>query len=123
MTGLVLFDRHLYLVLAVVVAACVFLLVATVRCQPRWPSLVGAPFVTIVLFETPQLTANTLGALLLTRRRGARGGDRPGRQPRRYALASGVAFGLACVAYPTVVLMAPFVAILLAFSVGAASRR
>lgn len=115
-TGLVLFDRHLYLALAVVVAACVFQL-ARRSLPASLASLVGAPFVTIVLFETPQLTSNTLGALLLTAGAALGAVTVLGGQ-RRYALAAGVAFGLACIAYPTVALMAPFVAILLAFSVG-----
>ena len=59
-----LYERHLYLALAVVVAACVFGL-ARRSLPASLAALVGAPFVTIVLFETPQLTANTLGALLL----------------------------------------------------------
>ena len=115
-TGLVLFDRHLYLVLAVLVAACVFQL-ARRSLPASLAALVGAPFVTIVLFETPQLTANTLGALLLTAG-AALGAVTVLGGSRWYVLAAGVAFGLACIAYPTVVLTAPFVAILLAFSVG-----
>ena len=62
--GLVLYERHLYLALAVIVAACVFLL-ARRSLSASLAALVAAPFVTVVLFETPQLTANTLGALLL----------------------------------------------------------
>ena len=115
-TGLVLYDRHLYLVLAVVAAACVFAL-ARRSLTASLAALVGAPFVTIVLFETPQLTANTLGALLLVAG-AALGSVTVLGGGRRYALAAGVVFGLACVAYPTVFLLAPFVAIFLAFSVG-----
>ncbi len=115
-TGLVLYERHLYLALAVVVAGCVYLL-ARRSLPASLAALVGAPFVTIVLFETPQLMANTLGALLLAAG-AALGAVAVLGGGRRYALGAGVAFGLACVAYPTVLLMAPFVAVLLAFSLG-----
>ena len=114
--GLVLYERHLYLALAVIVAACVFLL-ARRSLSASLAALVAAPFVTVVLFETPQLTANTLGALLLVAG-AALGAVAVLGGRRRYALAAGIAFGLACVAYPTVVLMMPFVAVFLAFSVG-----
>ncbi len=114
--GLVLYERHLYLALAVVVAACVFGL-ARRSLPASLAALVGAPFVTIVLFETPQLTANTLGALLLVAG-AALGAVAVLGGSRWYALAAGAVFGLACVGYPTVLLMAPFVAIFLAFSVG-----
>jgi len=114
-TGLVLYDRHLYLGLGLLTAFCVFLLVR--RELPRVLAvLVAAPFATIVLFETPQVTANTLCALLLSC--GAAlvavsvlGG------PRVFALLAGVAVGLACIAYPTVLLLTPFCAVLIAFSV------
>lgn len=115
-TGLVLYGRHLYLALAVLAAVTVFLLAR--RSLPRsLAALVSVPVVTIVAFETPQLTANSLGSLLLT------GGAALGAlavlgAPRRYAFAAGAAFGLACIAYPTVLLMAPFVAVFLAVSVG-----
>ncbi len=115
-TGLVLYERHLYLLLGLAVAACVFFL-ARRSLSGALAALVAAPFVTIVLFETPQLTANTLCALLLTAS-AALGAVTVLGGRRRYALAAGALFGLACVAYPTVLLMAPFVAILLAFSVG-----
>jgi hypothetical protein len=114
--GLVLYERHLYLVLAVIVAACVFLLARRSLSAPL-AALVGAPFATVVLFETPQLTANTLGALLLVAG-AALGGVAVLDGRRGSALYAGIAFGLACVAYPTVGLMMPFVGIFLAFSVG-----
>ncbi len=115
-TGLVLYGRHLYLVLAVLVAGVVFLLARRSLPAPL-AALVSAPFITIVLFETPQLTANTLCALLLTAG-AALGAVAVLGGARGYSLAAGVAFGLACVAYPTVLLLAPFVAVFLAFSVG-----
>ncbi len=115
-TGLVLYDRHIYLGLAVLTAACVAVLAR--RFLPgALAVLVAAPFATVFLFEVPQATANSLCALLLAA--GASfgavavlGGS------RRNAWFAGVAFGLAGVAYPTVLLLAPFVAVLLAFSVG-----
>lgn len=115
-TGLVLFDRHLYLVLCVAGAVCVYML-ARRSLSATLAALVAAPVVTVVLFDTPQVTANTLGALLLTA--GAAlcavaltGGS------RWWAFPAGVAVGLACVAYPTVLLMTPFIAVCLAFSLG-----
>ena len=89
MAGLVLYERHLYLVLAVAVAVCVFLLARRTLPAPL-AALVGAPFATVVLFETPQLTTNTLGALLLTAG-AALGAVAVLDGPRRYALAAGIA--------------------------------
>lgn len=115
-TGLVLYGRHVYLGLCVATAACVLLLAR--RCLPSPAAvLVAAPMLAIVLFETPQLTANTLCALGLAAG-AALGAITVLGGPRRYALASGAVFGLAGVAYPTVLLLAPFVAVFLAFSVG-----
>jgi hypothetical protein len=114
--GLVLYDRHLYLALGVLTAGCVFLLVR--RSLPgSLAVLVAAPFVTVVLFETPQVTANTLAALLLSAGAALSAAAILGGS-RRLALYAGVATGLAGVAYPTVLLMTPFVAVLLAFSQG-----
>ena len=115
-TGLVLYDRHLYLGLGALTAGCVALFAR------RWlpgvlAVLVAAPFVSVVLFETPQVTANTLCALLLSAS-AALGAISILGGPRAWALGAGVAFGLAGVAYPTVLLLTPFVAVLLAFSVG-----
>ncbi len=115
-TGLVLYDRHLYLGLGLLTAACVALFAR--RSLPgALAALVAAPFVTVVLFETPQVTANTLCALLLSVSASLAAVAILG-GPRRWALGAGVAFGLAGVAYPTVLLLTPFVAVLLAFSVG-----
>lgn len=115
-SGLVLYGRHLYLGLAILAAACAFLLARRSLTRPL-AALVAAPFATVVLFETPQLTANTLCALFLTAA-AAFGAVAVLGGRRRWALAAGVAFGLAGVAYPTVLLLAPFVGVLLAFSVG-----
>jgi hypothetical protein len=114
--GLVLFGRHLNLGIAIGAAACVVLLAR--RSLPAVLSaLVAAPVVTVVLFETPQVTANTLAALLLAAG-AALGGVTVLGGSRRYALAAGVAYGLAGIAYPTLLLMAPFVGVFLAGSVG-----
>ncbi|HEX5643730.1 MAG TPA: hypothetical protein VFZ86_15565 [Thermoleophilia bacterium] len=115
-TGLVLYGRHVYLAVSVLAALAVFVL-ARRSLPSALAALVGAPFVTVLLFETPQLTANTLCALSLTAG-AALGAVTVLGGRRRCALAAGVAFGLACVAYPTVLLLAPFVAVFLAFSVG-----
>lgn len=115
-SGVVLYGRHLYLVLAVLAAGAVFLFAR--RVLPGAPAaLVSAPVVTVVLFQTPQLTANTFCALLLTAG-AALGGVTVTGGARGYLLAAGLVFGLACVAYPTVLLLAPFLAVFLAFSVG-----
>jgi hypothetical protein len=114
--GLVLYDRYLYLALAVLTATCVALLAR--RSLPLLlAALVALPYVTVVLFETPQLTPNTLCALLLSIA-AALGAVTVLGGPRGAALLAGVAFGLAGIAYPTVLLLSPFVAVLLAFSVG-----
>ncbi len=115
-TGLVLYTRHVYLGFAVLVAASAYI-AARRLVRPGLAALVAAPYLTTVLFETPQLTANTLCAGLLTV--GAALGSVTvigGR--RRYALAGGAAFGLACVAYPTVLFIVPFAAVFLAFALG-----
>ena len=114
--GLVLYGRHLHLGLGILTAVAVVLL-ARRTLPAALALLVATPFATVVLFETPQLTANTLAALLLAAG-AALGGVTVLGGPRGYCLAAGSAFGLAGVAYPTVVLMAPFVAVLLAASVG-----
>ena len=115
-TGLVLYERHLYMALAVIVAGCVYLLAR--RTAPAVLAvLVAAPFATVILFETPQLTANALGALFLAAG-AALGAIAVLGGSRWWALLSGVSFALAGVAYPTVALLAPFVAVFLAFSLG-----
>ncbi len=115
-TGVVLYGRHVYLAVSVLAALAVFV-VARRSLPGSLAALVCAPFVTVLLFETPQLTANTLCALSLTAG-AALGGVAVLGGRRRYVLAAGVAFGIACVAYPTVLLLTPFVAVFLAFSVG-----
>jgi len=114
--GLVLFGRHVFLGLGILTAACVVLL-ARRSLTVALAVLVATPFATIVLFETPQLTANTLAALLLAAG-AALGGVTVLGGPRGYAVVAGIAYGLAGVAYPTALLMAPFVGVLLAASLG-----
>lgn len=115
-TGLVLYDRYIYLGLALLTAVCVVWLAR--RSLPGVLAvLVAAPFATVVLFGTPQATASGLCALLLSAG-AALGASAVLGASRRGALLAGVAYGLAAVAYPTVLLLAPFVAVLLAFSVG-----
>lgn len=118
-TGLVLYERHLYLLFGLVTAGCVYLL-ARRSVSRALAALVAAPFFTVVLFGTPQLTANTICALSLSAG-AALGAVTVLRGPRWCALLAGVAYGVACVAYPTVLLLAPFVAVFLAFSVGDAA--
>jgi hypothetical protein len=116
-TGLVLYTRHLYLLMMVAVATAVFLILRRiVRWELALP--VAAVYVGFVFWETPQLSYNTIAAACLTI--GATLGlwvvvDGRG---RRFALASGIAYGLAVVAYPTLLFIVPFCAVLLAFAHG-----
>lgn len=121
-TGLVLYGRHLYLALMVLVALVVFL---ALRRLVRWELAlpVALVYVTYIFWETPQLSYNTMAGALLSL--GAalgvwvvvHGGG------RRWAFGSGLAFGLAVVAYPTLLFVMPFTAVFLALSVGAGSVR
>lgn len=116
-TGLVLYTRHLYLLLMLGVAAAVFLILRRVL---RWELAlpVASVYVAYIFWETPQLSYNTMGAAFLTL--GAalglwvvlEGGG------RLWALASGAAYGLAIVAYPTLAFIVPFCAVFLAFALG-----
>jgi hypothetical protein len=115
--GLVLYSRHLYLGLMVVVAVVAFLVL---RRLVRWELALAVvlPFLTFVYRATPQLSYDTMGAAFLTLGAAlgvtvlALGGG------RRWAFASGVAYGLAVVAYPTLLFVAPFVAVFLALALG-----
>lgn len=116
-TGLILYARYLYLGFTLLVAASV---ATALRGILRWPLAVGvaAVYVTFVYLAIPQLTQNTLGAGLLTI--GFALGLRVviGGAGTRWAVAAGVAHGLAVVAYPTLLFIMPFCAVLLAFSFG-----
>lgn len=116
-TGLILYTRHLYLLLMIAVAVVVFLTVrGLVRCELA--VLVASVYVTFIFWETPQLSYNTMGAAFLTL--GSALGlwvvleDRG----RVWAFASGAAFGVAVVAYPTLLFIVPFYAVFLAFALG-----
>ncbi len=117
-TGLVLYGRHLYLVLMSVVAVAVFV---ALRRLIRWElaAPAAAVYISYVFWETPQLSYNTMGGAFLTLGAAfgvplvtARGG-------RGWALASGVSYGLAVIAYPTLVFVVPVVAVFLALGLGA----
>jgi len=116
-TGLVLYTRHLYLLLMVGVAVVVFLLL---RRLVRWELalLVASLCVTFIPWATPQLSYNTmaLAFLTLSAALGASVVVVGGR--RRLAVASGAALGLAVVAYPSLLFITPFWAVLLAFAHG-----
>jgi hypothetical protein len=116
-TGLMLYTRHLYLLLMIGVAAAVFLVL---RRLVRWELAlpVACVYVGYIFWETPQLSYNTMGAAFLTL--GAVFGlwvVVEGRG-RGWALASGAAYGLAVVAYPTLLFIVPFCAVFLAFALG-----
>jgi hypothetical protein len=116
-SGLVLYLRHLHLGLLVGVALAAFLVL---RRLVRWELALAISLVvvTFVYRAAPQLSYNTLGAALLTL------GIVLGLavvelgRGRRWAFASGVAFGLAVVAYPTLLFVMPFVGVFLALALG-----
>lgn len=116
-TGLVLYTRHLYLLMMLGVAVAVFLILRrVVRWELALP--VASVYVTYIFWETPQLSYNTMGAAFLTL--GAALGlwvVLEGRG-RVWALAAGAAYGLAVVAYPTLLFIVPFCAVFLAFALG-----
>ena len=116
-TGLVLYTRHLYLLMMLGVAAAVFLILRrVVRWELALP--VASVYVSFIFLRTPQLSNNTMGAAFLTL--GAALGSwvvLEGRG-RAWALASGAAYGLAVVAYPTLLFIVPFYAVFLAFALG-----
>ena len=116
-TGLVLYDRHLYLLLMVVVALAAFLVMRKIL---RWQLalLVGAVLVTFIFWQTPQLSYNTMGAAFLALGTALGLPLVLGRPVRPWALASGAAFALATIAYPTFLFIMPFYAIFLAFAMG-----
>jgi hypothetical protein len=116
-TGLVLYGRHLYLLMALGVAVVAFLVL---RRLIRWELalLIAALCVAFLSRDTPQVTSTTMAAALLTL--GSLLGLRAVIEPpsRRWAAASGAAFGLAVVAYPTLLFVIPFFAVFLAFALG-----
>ena len=116
-TGYVLYMRHLYLAMMIVAAVAVFLLL---RRLVRWElaALAATVYVTHIPWATPQVSYNTIALAFLTI--GATLGAWVvvlGRG-RRYALASGAAFGVAVAAYPPLLFIVPFFAVFLAFALG-----
>jgi hypothetical protein len=116
-TGLVLYMRHVYLLMMIAVAVGVFLLL---RKLTRWQLalLVAAGYVTFIFMATPQLSYNTMALAFLTLCAvfGARvvlglGGS-------GYACASGAALGIAIVAYPSLLVLVPFFAVFFVFAQG-----
>jgi hypothetical protein len=116
-TGLVLYTRHLYLLMMIGVAAAVFLLL---RRLVLWQLalVIACVYVTYTFQATPRLSYDTMAQALLTL--GAVFGAWVVvlRKGRGYALASGASFGLAVVAYPTLLFVMPFFAVLFAFAHG-----
>jgi hypothetical protein len=115
--GLVLYGRHLSLLLTVAVAALTFVVV---RRLIRWEFalLVAALGVAFTFRGSAQVGSTTMAAtlLLLAAALGLRAVLEP--PARGWALASGVASGLAVVAYPTFLFVLPFYAVFLAFAFG-----
>lgn len=116
-TALILYTRHLYLVLTILVAVLVFLVARRIL---RWQLslLVAMVFVTFIYWQTPQLSYNTMGAAFLTAGTALGLPVVLGGRIWTWALASGIVFGLAVVAYPTLLFIMPFYAIFLAFAMG-----
>jgi len=116
-TGLILFTRHLYLLLMLAVAAGVFLLLR--RLMRGELALISAGvFVTFIFWATPQLSYDTMGAAFLTLGGVLGAFTVLGMGGRAPALGSGVACGLAVVAYPTLLFVMPFYGVALVFALG-----
>jgi len=116
-TGLVLYTRHLYLLLMVGVAVAVFLLLRRlVRWQLALP--IACLSVTYIFWDAPQLSYNTLALAFLTLGVVFGAWVVVLQKGRRYAVASGAAFGVAVVAYPTLLFVMPFFGVLLVLSHG-----
>jgi len=116
-TGLMLYTRHLYLLLMVATATAVFLLL---RRLVRWPLalLVATVYVTYIFWATPQLSYNTLALAFLTLSAAFGARVLIGAGGARSALAAGAALGVAVVAYPSLLVLTPFFAVLLTFAQG-----
>jgi hypothetical protein len=115
--GLVLYTRHLYLGLMVAVAVVALLVL---RRLVRWELalLVSLPIATLVYRATPQLSYDTLAAAFLTLGAVLGVAVVVGGMSRWWLFASGVAYGLGVIAYPTLLFVAPFVAVCLALALG-----
>jgi len=116
-TGLVIYTRHLYLLLTIGVALAVFFLL---RRLVRWQLalLIATVFVTYIFWATPQLSYNTMGLAFLTL--GAALGSRVvvDGKGRGFAMGAGAALGLAVVAYPSLLFVVPFFAVFFVFAQG-----
>jgi len=116
-TGLILYTRHLYLLLMIGVAVAVFLLL---RRLVRWQLALAISGVslTYIFWHTPQLSYNTMALAFLTLGVVFGAWVAVLGKGRGYALASGAAFSLAVVAYPTLLFVMPFFAVLLVLAHG-----
>ena len=116
-TGYVLYMRHLYLLMMLVAAVTVFLLL---RRLVRWElaALAVTVFVTHIPWATPQLSYDTIALAFLTIGFALGAWVVVLGKGRRYALASGAAFGVAVAAYPPLLFIVPFCAVFLAFALG-----
>ncbi len=116
-TGIVLYTRHLYLLLMIGVAAAVFLLL---RRLVLWQLalVIASVCTTYIFFATPQLSYNTIALAFLTLGLVFGAWVVVLEKGRAYALTSGAAFAVAVVAYPTLLFVMPFVAVFLALAHG-----
>ena len=116
-TGYVLYMRHVYLLMMIGVAVAVFLLL---RRLVRWElgALAATVYVTYIFWATPQLSYNTIALAFLTLGAALGAWVVLFGKGRRFALASGVAFGVAVAVYPSLLFIIPFYAVFLAFAQG-----
>jgi len=116
-TGYVLYMRHLYLLMMIGVAVVAFLLL---RRLLRWElgALVATVYVTYIFWATPQLSYNTIALAFLTLGAALGAWVVLLGKGRRFAIASGAAFGVAVAAYPSLLFIIPFYAVCLAFAQG-----
>lgn len=113
-TGIMLYTRHLYFLLALGLATSVFYLLRTLM---RWQyaALAATLYVSYFAFDLPQLTYNTLASALLTF--GVVLGlwtILHGRS-RRFLVAAGVCHGVAVFVFPTLIVIVPLYALGAAF--------
>ena len=116
-TGYVLYMRHLYLLMMIGVAVAVFLLL---RRLVRWElaALAATVYVTYIFWATPQLSYNTIALAFLTLGAALGAWVVLLEKGRRFAVASGAAFGVAVAAYPSLLFIVPFCAVLFVFAQG-----
>lgn len=116
-TGYVLYMRHLYLLMMIGVAVTVFLLL---RRLVRWElgALAATVYVTYIFWTTPQLSYNTIALAFLTLGAALGAWVVLLGKGRRFAVASGAAFGVAVAAYPSLLFIIPFFAVLFVFAQG-----